>query len=198
MAQAAPVPETTADATVLRPAQQVRPGGLPGAPPGVPHAPALPQTEPRQTPAWPFVTVAAVLVVLLGVGATLAVRHFLVPEPAPIPTTSITDITPVVDPDPPQDVTIQVILEEAEGGQLGKAKVSWAVPPGATDEHFYRVRWKDMPANYEQYGAWHDVHGRESLVLAIPPGLEGRCIEVYTAAPNGARSQSVEECLEDG
>src|SRR5699024_2101122 len=89
-------------------------------------------------PAWPFVTLAAVLVVVFGVGASLGVRHFLVPEPEPIATSDIT--APTAKPDPPGEPTaIEIqIITPGEGTDPGMVRVTWEPPEGVTRDDHYR------------------------------------------------------------
>lgn len=194
--------EASVESTMLRPA---------GAPVGAhsthtPYSAASPAAagdprstvaEPRKTPAWPFVTLAAVFVLLLGVGSTFAVRHYFVAEPEARETIDINGPgTQEPDPEPPTAVTIEIIAPEQEGGVTGRARVSWGVPQNVTDEHFYQVRWKELPDNYERFKASVEVHGHQSQVLEIPPNLNGLCAEVRTVSPNGGSSGWESACLE--
>src|SRR5699024_3058348 len=80
--------QSPGEATMLRPA---------GPPPGISAASPLPAGEAheeapeptRKTPAWPFVTLAAVFVILLGVGSTIAVRALFIEEPETIATSDV-------------------------------------------------------------------------------------------------------------
>src|SRR5699024_2223446 len=109
----------SAEATMLRPAGSALRPATAAAP--LPDAAGAPeQHESVSTiPAWPFVTLAAVLVVVFGVGASLGVRHFLVPEPEPIATSDIT--APTAKPDPPGEPTaIEIqIITPGEGTDPG-------------------------------------------------------------------------------
>ncbi|WP_394215663.1 serine/threonine-protein kinase [Brachybacterium vulturis] len=185
------------ESTMLRPVALGSPSTTP------PHAGVGAGEEPREekprTPVWPFVTLAALLVVVIGVGASLGVRHVLVPEPTPIATTDINVATSK--PDPPGEPTaieLQVITPGA-GTETGMVRVTWEPPEGVTQEDHYRVRWKDMPENYaDEFGLWQEVHGRNSIALPIPPQLPGPCVEVRTINPNGLASAPVEQCLSTG
>ena len=198
-ASASPAPAfgQAEESTMLRPAGAV----LSASPGPAPLAAPVDEPEPAPTsttPAWPFVTLAAVLVIVLGVGATLAVNTFLKEEPPPIPTSDTNVVTDVAAPEPPHSQSAAIILSEGGGGQRGKVRVSWELPANAREGDFYQVRWKDMPPNYEQYAAWQPVYGRQSHVMDIPPGLTGRCVEIRTASPNGNASAPVEACIDGG
>ena len=189
-ASAAPSPQ---EATMLRPAGQ--PPGVSAASPPVPEVPE-PAGGPR-TPAWPFVTLAAVFVIVLGVGSTFAVRTLFIEEPDPIATSDVNVAVPAAEaPEPPHSVTVEVVSPEGEGGVAGKARVSWATPDDFKEDYFYQVRWKDLPANYERDAVTHPVHGRSSHTLDMPQGLTGRCVEVQTVTPDGGASDWVEACVD--
>ena len=159
-------------------------------------APSSAQKAP--TPAWPFVALAALLVVVLGVGASLGVRHFVVtPEEGPATTEVNTVVTDSPEaPGEPTALDLQII-SEGRGTEPGMARISWEPPEGVSQEAFYRVRWKDMPKNYEKYGVFQEVYGRNSVTLPIPPQLPGACVEVQTVDPSGPVSASVEKCLDE-
>ncbi|MDN5822687.1 MAG: serine/threonine protein kinase, partial [Brachybacterium sp.] len=148
------------------------------------------------TPAWPFVILAAVFVVVLGVGASLGVRHFLVPEPDPIETSQIN--VPTQKPKAPGEATsidLQIITR-GEGTEPGMVRVTWEPPEGAAQDDYFQVRWKDVPEGYEaKYGGWREAYGRNSITLKIPPKLPEQCIEVRTVNPNGLASAPVKKCL---
>lgn len=182
---------------MLRPAGAV-PAGAAASPAPAGHAPGPPTDPVRKTPAWPFVTLAAVFVILLGVGATLVVRTLFIEEPDPVATSDVNVAAPAADaPDPPHSVTVKVVAPEGEGGEVGMAQTSWATPDDFKEDYSYRLRWKDMPENYDRYQVVHPVHGRSAHTMDIPPGLSGRCVEVQTVTPDGGASQWVEACLED-
>ncbi|WP_422115148.1 hypothetical protein [Brachybacterium sp. UNK5269] len=192
---AAAASDALVESTVLRPAGAPLTSASAPSPLPAPGSAAA-GTAPSKTPVWPFVTLAAILVIVLGVGATLAVRHFVVPEPAPIATSEINLVTDAKQaPGPPTDLTLQVIAAEEGGGRTGRVQVSWEPPADATDEDYFIVTWKDLPGNYERYAAQHEVHGRNSHVLEIPPKLPERCVEVKTVTPDGLASASEEKCL---
>ena len=78
-------------------------------------------------------------------------------------------------------------------------RVTWEPPEGVTEDDYFQVRWKDMPDNYaEEFGAWREVHGRNSTAMTVPPQLPEQCIEVRTVNPNGLASAPVESCLTTG
>ncbi|MDN5899838.1 MAG: serine/threonine protein kinase [Brachybacterium sp.] len=184
------------ESTLLRPA-----GGALGAPstasphPGVAGGEGQSEAKPP-TPAWPFVILAAVFVVVLGVGASLGVRHLLVPEPDPIETSQIN--VPTQKPKAPGEATsidLQIITR-GEGTEPGMVRVTWEPPEGAAQDDYFQVRWKDVPEGYEaKYGGWREAYGRNSITLKIPPKLPEQCIEVRTVNPNGLASAPVKKCL---
>ena len=189
----APSAADTSESTMLRPA---------GAPAGsVGRAPLAsehqePEPEKPRAPAWPFVTLAAVLVILLGVGATLGVRHFFVEEEEPPPTSPINIADDPEDPPgAPRSVELQVVAPEQEGGRTGRVKVAWELPENFAQEDHFIVQWQNLPANYDRYAVQHEVHGRNSVVIEIPPQLEERCLTVRTVNPNGQSSEAADECL---
>ena len=185
-------PAESSESTQLRPAAAAHPSGQMHSPPQAQESAA---PAPR-TPAWPFVTLAAVLVIALGVGATLAVRHFVVEEPDPNPTSDINTPDPPQDPPgPPRNLELEVIVAEDGPGSPGRAQVAWEVPENFTQEDHFVVQWADMPPNYEEFAAPQEVHGRNSLVVEVPPQLDERCISVTTVSANGQASEAVERCL---
>ena len=186
------------ESTLLRPAGAALAPASPAPLAAETGEDAAEQKQP--TPAWPFVTLAAVLIVVLGVGATLGARYFLVPEPDPIATTQINvPVTKQEAPGEPTDIEFQIISSGEGTEKTGRIKVSWEPPAGYTQEDHYLVRWKDLPEQYtDRYGAQIDVYGHNSHVLEIPPQLSPLCVEVQTVNPNGAASAPVEECLEIG
>ena len=192
-------PPDSMESTMLRPAGAVL-GSPSAAPPpvGTVRDPELREEKPK-TPAWPFVTLAAVLGVVFGVGASLGVRHFLVPEPTENATSDIN--TPVAKEDPPGEPTAIDLqsITPGQGTDAGMVRVTWEPPEGVTQEDHFQVRWKDMPDNYmDEFGVWHEVHGRNSTALPVPPQLPEPCIEVRTVNPSGLASAPVESCLTTG
>ncbi|HEX7349951.1 protein kinase domain-containing protein [Brachybacterium sp.] len=186
------------ESTMLRPAGAVH-GAASGMSPLPPTGEEPPSEEKPRTPAWPFVMLAAFFVIVLGVGATLGARHFLIPEEPPIPTKDVTEVTrPPEDPGEPTSVELQVISTGEGTKENGRVRVTWEPPEGVTQEEHYIVRWADMPKNYERFGVQREVHGRNSIVLEIPPQLPEPCVEVTTVNPNGGASGTVETCLETG
>lgn len=198
-APSAAAAEESVESTLMRPIG-ARPAGVSAHSP-LP-APGTAETaetgdEPPKAPAWPFVTLAAVLIVVLGVGATLGVRYFLIPEPEPIASTDINVAAPPVDPlEPPTDVQYAIISPEGVADVPGRVRISWEPPAGITQDEHFLVEWKDMPDGYERYQQQHEVHGLNSFVLEIPPQLPERCVEVRTVNPNGNASPPAEICLE--
>ncbi|MFC7456575.1 protein kinase [Brachybacterium sp. GCM10030267] len=187
--------ESEGESTMLRPAGAALASGGSAAPP---EANEQRPPEQRKTPAWPFVTLAAVLIIVLGVGATLAVRMFVVEPPEAAPTSDINVATGAAEPPgPPQDPTVEIIAPE-EGSVTGRARVAWEAPENFREGQLFKVRWKDMPSNYERYAAAQEVFGRTSHVVEIPPGLPDRCVEVQTVDTNGPASKWVEACLDGG
>lgn len=189
----APSAADASESTMLRPA------GAPAGPVG--RAPLAsehhePEPERPSTPAWPFVTLAAVLVILLGVGATLGVRHFFVEEPDEAPTSPINEpVAKEEAPGAPRSLELQVVAPEQEGGRTGRVKVAWELPENFSQEDHFIVQWQDLPANYDRYAVQHEVHGRNSVVIEIPPQLAERCLTVRTVNPNGQSSEAADECL---
>ncbi|GAA1490011.1 serine/threonine-protein kinase [Brachybacterium sacelli] len=184
------------ESTQLRPAgAPVSSGPSPLAPPG---ARQEVEEKPR-TPAWPFVALAGVVIVVIGVGATLGVRYFVAPEDQERESISInTPDDPVEPPGKPTDIAVETVAPAKGGGVTARARVEWAYPPDFEDGDHFRVHWKDMPENYEKFDAWHDVFGRNSKVLEVPPGISTPCVEVVTVDDNGGASAAGEACLESG
>lgn len=189
---AASAAEPGGESTVLRPA-----GAAPLGATRLAATAAGGAAPERTTRTWPWIVLAAVLVVLLGVGTTIGVRALVV-EPEPVTATSPVNVPTggAEAPGEPVDPKVVVITEESEG-VTGRAKVTWGVPEGYTEDDFFRVRWKDMPDNYEKFGEWTEQHGRSSEVRDMPPNLKDRCLEVQTVSPDGQSSGIVEACLED-
>ena len=193
-APSAPSAADSPESTMLRPAGTAsRTTGQEPSPSAAPEAePATPRT-----PAWPFVTLAAVLVIVLGVGATLAVRHFFVEEPEEIAASEVN--APVAQEDPPgapRSLELHVLAPEEGTESTGRVQVTWELPENFTQEDHFIVQWDDMPPNYEQYAQPREVHGRNSVVVEIPPQLEDRCVSVRTVNPNGQASEPEEVCLD--
>lgn len=186
----------TASAADAVESTMLRPAGALGGGAGSAPAPAPEPEEDRRTPAWPFVTMAAVLLIVLGVGATLGVRHFLVPEPEEIATSDLNVATAKAEPPgEPEDVTIERI-SEAEGPEKpALVQVSWEPPANLSEEDHFIVGWQDLPENYERYAVQHEVHGRDSFVLEIPPQVPEPCAMVRAVNPNGQAGSPVEVCL---
>ncbi|ASK64988.1 serine/threonine protein kinase [Brachybacterium avium] len=184
------------ESTMLRPASSAL-GSPSTAPPDPgPAGGEWQRAQKPSTPAWPFVLLAAVFVVVLGVGTSLGVRHFLVPEPDPIETTQINVATQKPKaPGEPTSIDLQLITE-GEGTDPGMVRVAWEPPDSVTQDDYYQIRWKDMPEGYaDEYGVWREAYGRNSITLPIPPQLPDPCIEVRTVNPSGLASAPVEECL---
>lgn len=184
-------------------ATQLRPAGAAAAS----HQPlhAVPYEEeddeqgaPARAVMWPYILLAAVLVIGLGLGTTLAVRHFVGDPEAERPTSALNGPESAgPPPNPPEDVVVTVIAPEQDGGVPGRAQAAWRLPEGFTEEDFFEVRWAGMPANYEKFSTPVPVYGRSSRVLEMPPGLKGRCVEVRTNAADGQSSEWVKGCLKN-
>lgn len=189
-AASASVPETT----VMRPAGMRTSAAQPL------HAgEAAAAEEPRRsTPTWPWVVLAAVIVVLLGVGTTLTVRSLTVEPEEEVATTAVNVPQSAPEaPGEPEGLKAGVIVEEKQGS-TGKVRVTWTAPENFQEGDWFRARWKDMPDNYEKYGAWQEIHGRTSKVMDIPPNLTDRCVELQTATDSGTASEVATVCVEDG
>lgn len=159
------------------------------------------ETEPpaRRAVIWPYVLLSAVLVLVLGLGTTLLVRHYFAePDEARITRNLDDPVTPAAALKPPVDLSTTVIAPEKDGGVTGRVQVLWGVPEGFTEDDFFQLQWVDMPSNYEKFGEVVDVYGRSSAVVEMPPGLKGRCVQVRSAAPGGRASEWVKTCLKDG
>ncbi|WP_114856408.1 serine/threonine-protein kinase [Brachybacterium sp. YJGR34] len=188
---------SASDETLLRPAgAPLGHGARSGPAPVGPESEEDPPTS--STPAWPFVTLAAVLIIVLGIGSALAVQYFLVPEPEPIATSEI-DVATAQGPPPgkPTAVEIEIIAPQEGAGSPARAKVTWEQPENFTEDDFFQVQWVDLPENYDRYAQPIDVHGRNSTVMEVPPQLPERCATVRTVTANGRSSEPVEVCLDE-
>lgn len=182
--RAQPVPEDTAR-TVLRP---------------VPGAHAIPDEDPVPPhrgglPAWLLLTLAALAVVALGIGAVVGVRAaFPAPRADPTPTVSTApaEIDGGAPPDPPTGIVIERI--DMPGAQIDKARIHWDRPAGFTAQDSYRVRWTHLQEGYERYGEPHEVSGRESLVMDAPPHHDQLCVEITVVTESGAPGEAAEQC----
>ncbi|MDN5685938.1 MAG: serine/threonine protein kinase [Brachybacterium sp.] len=182
-------------------ATQLRPAGARTAsgPAPLPPPQREQEEETPKTPAWPFVTLAAFLIVLVGVGATLGVRHFVAPEEKERASIEVnTPDAPREPPGKPTSVGVEQIAPAKEGGVTARAKVEWAYPADYEEGDHFQVHWKDLPENYEEFSGRENVYGQNSTVLEIPPGIEELCAEVVTVDENGGASGAVQACLEDG
>lgn len=199
-AASGPVTEGTEDRTMLRPASwSGTADGAGSGPDGAREAHGADNEDRRGTPAWPFVTLAAVIVVGLGAGATALVRHvFAEPEPV-IATTQVNPVDPeALVPGVPVDPAMAVTVPEEDGGGFAYARVSWDPPDDAAAGIFYRVRWTGLPEGYDEYEQIEQVRGRKSVTLKVPPGIEAPCAEVQTVTEDPvAASDWVEVCLDD-
>ncbi|MGY5765861.1 protein kinase domain-containing protein [Brachybacterium sp. DNPG3] len=168
---------------------------------GPADADAVPADRERRsgTPAWPFIALAALVVIALGAGATAAVGHFF-GEPEEIIAT--TDPNAVVTDRPEAlevtDAAIAITVSEADGGGFAYARISWELPEEAGSGATYRVRWTDLPDGYQEYEQFEMVRGRKSVTLKVPPGVDPLCAEVQTVFEDpSAASGWVPVCLED-
>jgi len=189
----APSAAETSESTMMRPAGAAAPAGgqAPSAHPGEEA-----DGDRHRTPAWPFVTLAAVLVIMLGVGATLGVRYFFVePEQERETLDPNPPVTQAEAPGAPRNVELQVIASEEDTGSTGRVKVAWEVPENYTQEDHFIVQWQDLPPNYDRYAVQHEAHGQNSITIEIPPQLADRCLTVRTVNPNGQSSETAEKCL---
>ncbi|PMC74393.1 MULTISPECIES: serine/threonine-protein kinase [unclassified Brachybacterium] len=188
------VSEDTTESTMLRPAGSPPPG-ISAASPLPPPSPE-PEEETPRTPAWPFVTLAAVLVIGLGIGSVFMVRNVFTPDPTTAPVVST---TPPVAADPPgavQNVELDVLDPGEDGRATGRVLVTWEHPDNATQEDMYLVGWVDLPPNYEDgYGVVHEVHGRNSWVLELPPQQPKACVQIQAVNPSGSAGAQVKTCL---
>ncbi|MEE1649514.1 serine/threonine-protein kinase [Brachybacterium sp. J144] len=162
-------------------------------------APAETEEEKPSTPVWPFVTLAAVLVIVFGVGTTLGVRYLTHEPEDPLATTDINVAqTTREPPGMPGDVSIALVAPEEPGGVTARARVQWSAPANLTEEDYFQVRWKDLESNYERFATPNPVYGRTSTVVEVPPGLTAPCLEVQTVNDAGGASGWVEVCLDEG
>ncbi|WP_193105230.1 serine/threonine-protein kinase [Brachybacterium sp. FME24] len=191
----APASESPGEATLLRPAGGPLTAASAPIPPTAPGGDREPAVK-QKSPVWPFVLLAAILVIVLGVGATLAVRFLVVPEPEERASTEIN--TPDIAQEPPGEptsVTVEVIMPEKDG-DTARAQVAWAAPENYGEDDFYQVQWKDLPENYEKFSETEDVYDHQSLVVEVPPSVAAPCVEVRTVTRDGPASAWVEKCLE--
>lgn len=194
--QAASTTGSAGEATVLRPAGAPVPAGRPGT------APALPASEDdepeharRGGSTWLFITLAALVIIGLGVGSTVAVRHYLVAEPPSPPKTTFGPTRSGEAPDRPVTVTVDVFTQAVPGESLAKSQIKWEHAPGTTEGTAYSVRWSRLPEDLQsEYGQWHDVHGRVSVVMDVPPGITAPCVEVRAFNDHGS-STSQQACV---
>ena len=170
-----PAPPLSQGATVLRPAGALaQASGNPAVPPGV--AGAEKDEEQRPTAMWPYVVLAAVLLIALGVGTTLGVRHVFVEEQPELETTDINVAqAPVEPPGEPTAVSVQIVSPEAAGGVRARAQIAWENPQGFSEGDSFQVRWKDMP---EGYGGVRrpGIRHREELDRALRPAGTDRTL----------------------
>ncbi len=180
------VPETTAP-TVLRPASVASP--VPSGPEDGEDAHAEPRTR---LPAWTVLTLVTALVLVLGVGAVVAVRTlFPVETPAVATRTTAPVLIDRADVPAPGDVTIEPI---DMGAGIDKARITWQRPEGFDASDSYTVRWKIDVDGYEKYAQPVTVTGREAVVLDMPPHQEQVCIEVAVVPSSGALGDPAEQC----
>lgn len=161
--------------------------------------PAAPTYPAARTPPWPFVALAAVLVVVLGVGTALVVRHITRPEPEQRATVAVNDPAKAQDPpDAPRSVAVAALPALEGSGDTDRATISWDAPENVGEGDYYQVRWKDLPADYSEHSGWVTVKGRVSTTRSTPPGVSNPCLEVRTVSPGGSRSVAVSTCLGEG
>lgn len=192
-----PAAQPSVDRTVLRPAGS--PVVSAASPPLAPGADGPVEDEvERPAATWPYVALAAVVVIALGVAATLGVRYYFVEEEPEIETTDINVVeTRAEPPGEPTSVHVEMTVPKSPGEVLERAQISWEYPEGFTDGDSFQVRWKDMPEEYEkEYGTPVPVTGRNSTTIFAPPGLTGRCVEVQTVTTSGDASEWVSDCID--
>lgn len=179
------LPDTT-NPTIQRP--------LP--PPGTGPAAPLPEADPGpRVPAWLGVSIAAVAVIALGLGAVFAVRIWFPSAVEEVPTASPSPVA--IDegpPVPPTDVRIEMIALP-EGTAEQKARITWTPPEGLTATDYYTVQWQVSGQQYAQFTGSHTVKGRQAIVLNVPPGQERLCATVAVAKPSGRVSEPAQGCL---
>lgn len=195
------LPEDTADSTLLRPAGQAPAVPGSGADPIGTAAQQSSSTAAEETqrgaPAWPWVLLATVLVLAVGVGAMFTVRTLAPVEKPTIPVATSSD--PMIGGDDdisaPAKVTVATVRKQ-KGTTPGKAQISWPQPKGFTTKDSYQVQWKDVPGDYDpQYSEPHEVKGRSSVVLDVPPGLKKTCAKVRIIRKDGQASPWTTGCL---
>src|SRR5699024_6464566 len=91
--------------------------------------PAAPTYPAARTPPSPLVALAAVLVVVLGVGTALVVRHITRPEPEQRATVAVNDPAKAQDPpDAPRSVAVAALPALEGSGDTDRATISWDAP----------------------------------------------------------------------
>lgn len=182
------VPETTAP-TVLRPASAASPT------PVEPEDPAgadRPGPRRGRVPAWAVLTLVTVLVLVLGVGAVVAVRTlFPVEAPAVASRTTAPVLIGSADVPVPEGVTIEPI---DMGPGIDKARITWQRPEGFDASDSYTVHWDIDVDGYEKYAQPVTVTGREAVVLDMPPHQDQVCVEVAVVPSSGAIGEPAEQC----
>ncbi|GAB2546550.1 serine/threonine-protein kinase [Brachybacterium huguangmaarense] len=145
-------------------------------------------------PAWLVVTLAAVAVVVLGIGSVLVVRSAFpeIPEPVDAVTQSA---VPIVAGSPDAKVDAEAIqIEIIEMGAVDKARIAWPRPEGVTADDTYRVRWDIAEDNYGRYAQPVSVKGYDSVVLDMPPNQSEVCIIVQVMLADGRPAGESRTC----
>ena len=152
-------------------------------------------TAGRRVPVWPFVVLAVLAIVGLGIGSTLAVRTLFTEAEPSRPTEQKSKMNTAAAPlGDPGNLTVDMIVPESPGVP-GRAQISWSQADGAAESTYYVVQWVDLPKNYEKFGKAKEVYGRQSTVTLAPPGLPEACVNVTARDRDGRTSGTVQTCL---
>ncbi|UQN29990.1 serine/threonine-protein kinase [Brachybacterium kimchii] len=180
-----------------------------GAGPGGPAAPSAAAAAPgaagpaghgapvRRRPMWPLVTLAAVLVLGIGVGTMAIVRStFIEPEE---PTTAAPSTSEDWKPgaqEPPADISMTV-LEKERGTTAGTVKISWSTPEGMTSNDDIKIAWQNLPEEYEGVETERLARGSSSITVSVPLAWDKPCFVLTVVTKNGGIGPSTkQQCVD--
>jgi serine/threonine protein kinase len=151
----------------------------------------------RRRPMWPLVTLAAVLVLGIGVGTMAIVRAtFIEPEePTTAAPTTSEDWKPGAQ-EPPADVSMTV-LEKEHGTTPGTVKISWSTPAGMTSNDDIKITWQNLPEEYEDVKAERLARGSSSITVPVPLAWDKPCFVLTVVTKNGGVGPSTkQQCVD--
>ncbi|PWH05035.1 serine/threonine protein kinase [Brachybacterium endophyticum] len=139
----------------------------------------------RRGPVWPFVVLACVLVVGLGVGTMAFVRStFVVPEEPTTTAATTQDTWEVQAEDLPTNVQTTV-LEKEHGTSPATVQISWDTPHGMSSNDDIAAEWVDLPEEYGDAETQTRARGGSSVTLPVPLQWDEPCFTLTVVSKDG-------------